>query len=121
MPVVIDTPLPALHRDLLRELPQECVLTDRVSRGMYATDASIYEVQPLAVVTPRNEEDIAAVLRVAREQGVPVLPRGGGTSLAGQTTNRAIVLDVSKHLTQVLEVNAAGKWCRVQPGLVRDE
>lgn len=106
--------------ELHRLLPREA-LVDTVSRGIYATDASIFEFMPIAVVTPRNEGELAMTLKVAQDLGVPVMPRGGGTSLAGQTCNNAIVMDVSKHLHHLLELNPDEKWARVEPGLVRDE
>ena len=86
--------------------------------GRYATDASIYQVQPLAVVVPKTVADVQAVLALARDGGVPVLPRGGGTSQCGQTVNRAIVLDCSKHLRSVLSVDPASRTATVQPGIV---
>ncbi|MCB2155586.1 FAD-binding protein [bacterium] len=106
--------------ELRRRLPSE-VLVDRVRRGIYATDASLYQFEPIAVVTPRSEADIAIALEIARRHRIAVLPRGGGTSLAGQATNSGIVLDVSKHMNRVLEINPSERWARVQPGVVRDE
>ncbi len=96
-------------------------MTDLVSRGLYSSDASVWQFMPIAIVVPEDENDIAAVLKFAREHRLPVTPRGGGTSLAGQTCNEAIILDVSKHMNRVLEIDPAGEWVRVQPGLVRDE
>jgi FAD/FMN-containing dehydrogenase/Fe-S oxidoreductase len=94
---------------------------DRHSRLLYATDASMYQVEPIGVVVPRDADDVEAAVRVAREQRVALLPRGGGTSLTGQTVNRALVVDFSRHMNQVLEVNSEERWARVQPGLVQDE
>ena len=94
---------------------------DRYSRLLYSTDASMYQIEPIGVVVPRHKGDVQAVIEVANEFQVPVLPRGGGTSLAGQTVGRTIVLDFSKYMQNVLEVNKAELWCRVQPGLVQDE
>ncbi len=99
----------------------EDVLIDRPQRLMYATDASIYEMEPVAIVFPRSQADIVHVVRVASERGVPMLSRGAGTSLAGQTVNHAIVVDFSRHMTRLLEVNEAEQWVRVEPGLVIDE
>ena len=99
----------------------EDVLIDRPQRLMYATDASIYEMEPVAIVFPRSQADIEHVVRVASERGVALLSRGAGTSLAGQTVNHAIVVDFSRHMTQLLEVNEAEQWVRVEPGLVIDE
>jgi FAD/FMN-containing dehydrogenase/Fe-S oxidoreductase len=115
---------PGDHADLERELRrvvQGEVRFDRYSRLLYATDASMYQVEPIGVVVPRSADDVHAVLELANRHGVPVLPRGGGTSLAGQTVNHAVVLDFSPHMNRVLEVNAEELWCRVQPGLVQDE
>jgi FAD/FMN-containing dehydrogenase/Fe-S oxidoreductase len=97
------------------------VLFDLFSRGRYATDASIYQVVPLGVVVPRSWDDVAATLEVAREAGVPVLPRGGGTSQCGQTVNRAVVLDLSKHLSNLISVDAESQTCVAEPGLVLDQ
>ena len=94
------------------------VLFDRPSRLLYATDASIYQMEPVAVVFPRDAADVQAVLRVAGRHGLPVLPRGAGTSLAGQAVNHAIVIDCSRHMTRVIEINAGERWARVQPGVV---
>jgi FAD/FMN-containing dehydrogenase/Fe-S oxidoreductase len=94
---------------------------DRYSRLLYSTDASIYQIEPIGVVVPRHKGDVQAVVEVANKFGVPVLPRGGGTSLAGQTVGHALVLDFSKYMKNVLEVNREELWCRVQPGLVQDE
>jgi FAD/FMN-containing dehydrogenase/Fe-S oxidoreductase len=105
----------------LRKAVRGEVRFDRYSRLLYATDASMYQVEPIGVVLPRDADDVHAVLEVANRHGVPVLPRGGGTSLAGQTVNHAVVLDFSKTMNRVLEVDAEGLWCRVQPGLVQDE
>src|SRR5262250_279392 len=94
---------------------------DRFTRLLYSTDASMYQIEPIGVVVPRHKGDVQAVIEVANRLGVPVLPRGGGTSLAGQTVGRAIVLDFSKYMKNVLNVNQEELWCRVQPGLVQDE
>ena len=96
------------------------VRVDRPYRLLYATDASIYEMEPVAVVFPRSTVEVQHVVRVATARGVPVLPRGGGTSLAGQGVNHAIVLDMSRHMDGVLEINAEERWARVQPGVVVD-
>ena len=96
------------------------VRMDRYSRLMYSTDASMYQMTPVAVVVPRSADDALAALLVAREHGVPVLPRGGGTALAGQTCNHAIVIDFSKHMRGVLEVSPEERWARVQPGIVNN-
>jgi len=113
------TPLgdPRLAQRLRREIEGE-VLFSRADRGRYATDASIYQVEPVGVIVPRTTADVAAALSVAREFGVPVLPRGGGTSQCGQTVNRALVVDCTKHLRRVLDVDAGARTAWVEPGLV---
>src|SRR2546422_23600 len=94
---------------------------DRYSRLLYSTDASIYQIEPIGVVVPRHKGDVQAVVELANKFSVPVLPRGGGTSLAGQTVGHALILDFSKYMQNVLEVNQEELSCRVQPGLVQDE
>ena len=91
---------------------------ERPDRLLYATDASIYEMEPVAVVFPRTADDVQHVLRVAGRRGVAVLPRGGGTSLAGQGVNHAIVLDFTPHMSRVLSIDAEARTARVQPGVV---
>ena len=108
---------PALQAALARNVEGE-VLFGRADRGRYATDASIYQVEPLGVVVPKTRDDLQATLSIAREHGVPVLPRGGGTSQCGQTVNRAIVMDCTKHLRRVLEIDAAAQTALVEPGIV---
>ena len=94
---------------------------DKVSRLLYSTDASIYQIEPIGVVVPRHRGDVQAAIEIANRLGVSILPRGGGTSLAGQTVGHSIVLDFSKYMQKVLEVNREAMWCRVEPGLVQDE
>ena len=94
---------------------------DPFSRVLYSTDASIYQMEPVGVVIPRNYEDVLAVVEIARDNGVPVLPRAGGTGLAGQSVNHAIVMDFSKYLNQVVELNREEGWVKVQPGIVLDQ
>ena len=108
-----------LEARLRREVQGE-VLFDAFSRGRYATDASIYQIEPLGVVVPKSREDAAAAIAIAREEGVPVLPRGGGTSQCGQTVARALVIDCSKYLDRVIEVDVEGRRARVEPGVVLD-
>lgn len=97
------------------------VLSDKVSLGMYSTDASVYQIQPAVVVIPKDETDALRALAIAADHKVSVLPRGGGTSLAGQTVGRSMILDFSKYMNLLLEVNTEEAWAWVQPGLVRDE
>ena len=93
---------------------------DEMTRALYSTDASIYQIEPIGVVIPKSAEDVIAVVEAANSYDVPVLPRGGGTSLAGQTVGHALVIDFSKHMRDVLEVNREERWARVQPGIVLD-
>jgi FAD/FMN-containing dehydrogenase/Fe-S oxidoreductase len=109
-----------LERELRKVVEGE-VRFDDYSRLLYSTDASMYQVEPIGVVLPKGAADVHAVLELANRYNVPVLPRGGGTSLAGQAVNHAVVLDFSKYMNRVLEVNREELWCRVQPGLVQDE
>src|ERR1700752_5445931 len=104
---------------LRREVRGE-VLFDAFSRGRYATDASIYQIEPLGVVVPKSREDAAIAIAIAREEGVPVLPRGGGTSQCGQTVAHALVIDCSKYLDRVISVDVERQRARVEPGVVLD-
>jgi FAD/FMN-containing dehydrogenase/Fe-S oxidoreductase len=99
---------------LRRETSGE-VLFGAGDRGRYATDASIYQMEPVGVLVPRTSDDVAAAMAICREEGIPVLPRGGGTSQCGQTVNRALVIDCTKHLRRVLSVE--GDTARVEPGI----
>ena len=89
-------------------------------RMLYATDASIYQVVPIGVVVPRHVEDVEAVVKYCQREKLPILPRGGGTALAGQTVNTAIVIDFSAHCRSILEIDPEKKFAWVQPGLVLD-
>jgi len=112
------------YREIEAELKKRVegdIYFDRYSRLLYSTDASIYQIEPIGVVVPRHKGDVQAVVELANKFSVPVLPRGGGTSLAGQTVGHALILDFSKYMQNVLEVNQEELWCRVQPGLVQDE
>ncbi len=110
----------ALADRLTREIEGE-VLFDRFSRGRYATDASIYQVEPLGVVVPKTIQDVRIAAEISREMGVPLLPRGGATSQSGQTVGRALVVDYAKYLTRVLEVDREAGTCLVEPGIALDE
>jgi FAD/FMN-containing dehydrogenase/Fe-S oxidoreductase len=115
----VTAPASSLERRLRREVRGD-VAFDALTRGLYATDASIYQVEPLGVVTPRDVDDVVAIRTICAEAGVPILPRGAGTSQCGQTVNAALVVDVSKHLCGVESVDAAARRGRVQPGVVLD-
>jgi len=108
-----------LAQRLKREVEGD-VLFDRASRGRYSTDASIYQVEPVGVVVPRTEAAAVRAMEIALEAGVPVLPRGAGTSQCGQTVGAALVIDHSKHLNEVVEFDATRASVTVQPGIVLD-
>ena len=114
------TDLGDLVNELRRVVTGE-VRSDRMTRALYSTDASIYQIEPICVVIPRTEEDVIAVVETAYRHGVPVLPRGGGTSLAGQAVGQAIVIDFSNHMRKVIEVNPEEGWVRTEPGIILDE
>ncbi len=106
---------------LVAELAQQLegeVRFDEVSRLLYSTDASNYQIEPVGVVFPKHADDVVAAHSVAARHGVPLLPRGAGTSLAGQTVGHALVMDLSRHLNQVMRVDAAARTVTVQPGVV---
>jgi FAD/FMN-containing dehydrogenase/Fe-S oxidoreductase len=109
----------ALAAALKRQLRGE-VRFDDGSRALYATDGSNYRQVPIGVVLPRDEDDVVAAIALAREFGAPILCRGGGTSLAGQCCNVAVVLDFSKYMANILEVDPARRIARVQPGVILD-
>src|SRR3984885_15058556 len=107
-------------KDLATQLERE-LYDDSTMRTLYATDASAYREMPLAVAIPKSIKDIKLLINFARQQNTSLIPRTAGTSLAGQVVGNGIVVDVSKNFTQILELNAAEKWVRVQPGVIRDE
>ena len=93
---------------------------DKMTRSLYSTDASIYQIEPIGVVIPKTAEDVIAVVETASRHNVTILPRGGGTSLAGQTVGQSIVLDFSKYMHRLIEINEEERWVRTQPGIVLD-
>ncbi len=97
------------------------LFTDEVRRIIYATDASDYKERPMAVAYPRHEGDIRELVRFAREQGISLIPRTAGTSLAGQVVGNGLVVDVSHYMNKILEINKEEQWVRVQPGVILDE
>ncbi len=105
----------------LRRRVKGDVRFDPYSRALYSTDASSYQIEPLGVVLPRDLDDVYAAVETAVDFGVPVLARGGGSSLAGQAVGRALIIDFSRHLDRILEVNSEEAWVRVQPGVVCDQ
>jgi len=96
------------------------VLYDDASLGMYATDASIYQILPKVVVLPRDKADVKNAITKAHKNNCSILPRGGGTSLAGQTVGSSVVIDFSKYMNRIIELNVEEKWVIVEPGIVRD-
>src|SRR5580704_17272925 len=107
----------ALARALRRHLAGE-IRFDDTSRRIYSTDASIYQVLPLGVVIPRTTDDLVAAVQIAAELEIPIVPRGGGTSLSGQSIGPGLVIDCSKYLNAVLDVDPVRRLALVQPGLV---
>ena len=132
--VQISTPLPlSSHAKPVDSFPQAAELEkelkrvvkgevrfDRGSRALYAADGSNYRQIPIGLVVPRDDQDVIATVAACRKFGAPVLPRGAGTSLAGQTCNVAVVLDFTKYMNKILEINPAEQFARVQPGVVLD-
>jgi len=122
----VDLPLPefvANKAELAKRLKQETsgeVMTDIASRGRYATDASIYQAMPVAVFIPKTAEDIASAIQIAADLGIPVLPRGGGTSQCGQTTGTSLVIDNTKYFRKLLHADPAKATAMVEPGMVLD-
>ena len=96
-------------------------LSDDFSRGRYSTDASIYQLMPVGVVVPKSLDDVEATIKIAREEGLPVLPRGSGTSQNGQAIGEAVLIDTTRHLNELIDFDAEAKTACVQPGLVLDQ
>src|SRR4029079_9629812 len=94
---------------------------DRISRALYSTDASVYQIEPQGVVLPRSRDDLIRIGRACAEHGCSMTMRGGGTSQAGQAIGPGIIVDTSKYLNRVLELNVVQRWARVEPGIVLDE
>ena len=105
----------------LRDRISGDVSFDRVTCGIYATDASIYQITPVAVVLPRDEADVCAAVKTAAEYNINILPRGAGTSLGGQAVGPSMVVDFSKYMNKILELNIEDRWVKVQPGIILDE
>ena len=108
-----------LENELKRVVKGE-VRFDRGSRALYSSDGSNYRQIPIGLVVPRDDDDVIATVAACRKFGAPVLPRGAGTSLAGQTCNVAVILDFTKYMNKILEIDTAGRFARVQPGVVLD-
>src|SRR3954454_4591358 len=114
----------AENRTLAARLSREItgdVLFDGFNRGRYATDASFYQVMPTGVVVPRTMDEALKALAIARDEGLKVTPRGGGTSQCGQTVNDGLVVDLSKHVNRILSLDVEGRTCVVEPGIVLDD
>ena len=107
--------------DQLSKLIEGEVLTSQSFRSIYATDASNYQKLPSAVVLPKHGKDLEHIVNFARIHNLPITMRGGGTSLAGQTVGSGLIVDCSKYMDKVLEINTEQQWARVQPGVVRDQ
>ena len=105
----------------LRRRVRGDVRFDPYSRVFYSTDASSYQIEPVGVVIPRTLQDVHAAVETALDYGVPILARGGGTSLAGQAVGHALIIDFSRHLDRILEINPEEGWVRVEPGVVCDQ
>ncbi|MCC5829857.1 MAG: FAD-binding protein [Phycisphaeraceae bacterium] len=118
-PTIASADTRAAVRDLRREI-SGTVYDDPVHRGLYATDASHYQMMPACVVVPRDEADVLATVGIALRYGLPITGRGGGTSLAGQTFGPGLVIDFSKHLDDILEIDLESRLARIRPGIVRD-
>lgn len=116
--------LPAQSEQLANSLPREIAgdaYFDRYHRALYSTDASIYSIEPLGVVLPRTARDVTITVQMAAELGVPLVPRGGGTSLSGQSIGRGIVLDFSKFMNRILDIDADASTARIEPGVVLEQ
>ena len=107
--------------DDLKNMIEGDFLDNQFDRGRYATDASIYQMMPHAVVLPKSELDIENIISFCRKTGTAILPRGGGTSQCGQTVNHAIVVDNTKYLNQLISVDLDTNSCVVEPGIVLDD
>ncbi len=112
--------MPGLERRLTAEISGG-VLFDAFSRGRYATDASHYQMLPLGIVLPKTIAEAERAIAIARAESISVLPRGGGTSQCGQAVNSSLVIDCSRHLDRMLDLDVAGRRCAVEPGIVLDD
>lgn len=113
-----------MEKKVLNQLNDQLLgdlFVDQLTTALYATDASVYRKIPLAVAYPKDENDIKTLIQFANTNGVGLVPRTAGTSLAGQCVGEGIIVDVSKHFTKILDLDVAKKQVTVQPGVVRDE
>lgn len=111
---------PSLEQLLTNTIQGE-VRFDPYSKALYSTDASLYQIEPIGVVVPKHKQDVIRTIQIAAERQIPILPRGGGTSLAGQSVGKAIVLDMSKYMNKLIAYDVDEHWARVEPGIVLDE
>src|SRR5690349_2587387 len=116
----VNVDVKTLERELRHTLQGE-VRFGPGDRALYSTDSSNYRQVPIGVVIPRNRADVIETVALCRKFGAPITSRGGGTSLAGQCCNAAVIIDFTKYVNRVLEIDAARKLVRVQPGIVLDE
>lgn len=116
----VDSQLQEFALELRRAFSGE-IHIDRFTRLLYSTDASIYQIEPLAVLVPREHNDVAAAVALAASHHLPVLPRGSGTSLAGQAVGSAVVIDFSRYMNRILEVDLEQRYARVEPGVILDQ
>jgi len=110
-----------VFRQELDTITSSEIKTDDLTLGLYATDASLYQLKPLAVAIPSNESDLIKIIQIANKYGIPVMPRGSATSLAGQTTNHALIIDFTKYFDKILDINGEERYAIVHPGVVRDQ
>lgn len=113
--------LEQLSNRLSGELYYDLSAEHQMQLMAYSTDASVYQEKPLAVAIPQHDEDIKTIISFANAHSITIIPRAAGTSLAGQVVGNGIVVDISKHFNQMIEVNIEERWCRVQPGVIRDD
>src|SRR6185437_9857562 len=106
--------------DYLRRHVDGEVRFDAVSRKLYSTDASIYQIEPVGVVIPKTTAALQTAVQIALEMHIPIIPRGGGTSLSGQSIGPGVVLDCSKYLNAILDIDPVARVARIQPGVVLD-
>src|SRR5688572_10652484 len=124
MPPYLCTPMNPGIKDKLVRLSAQLdgdLYFDSIMRTLYATDASAYREMPLAVAIPKSKDDLLKLIAFATAENTSLIPRTAGTSLAGQVVGTGIIVDVSKHFTDILELNKEEGWVRVQPGVIRDE
>ncbi|MDZ4200063.1 MAG: FAD-binding oxidoreductase, partial [Kiritimatiellia bacterium] len=122
-------PLPAPPRSdalsdflaCVRRTSRAEIREDPVSLLLYSTDASIFQAVPLAIAVPQTREDVSILISEAARRGIPVLPRVSGTSLAGQAVNEAVVIDVSRHLDRIVDIDPSARTARVEPGVILDD